>query len=387
MVNAWGLFPFPTLESDAATSESVFQDGSLISTPSDCLSCPTRECLAKTGGQAGRLTECRFGMHYLRVDDNRIIVGVVATDLPSMGKRAKRRGKQHPELRVRVRAVEHAAAQAKLLGPGVVEDLEQLKEEVMTRVKEDPAMFNTLADQLRKDFAETLTQSHDFLQLVKLVRGHAETLLLEKFPDSSVEDAAEKLPTEGAIFFSTEMMLVKMDSLVFLNEINRVFGGETRFQIHPFTLKYYRIYKWQAAQKNLAIQLQGQCYGHCWYNSAAIGALLQGLLDNLVKYAPPGSKAVIDFQEQGMHIDICFISLGPRIDSDERGQIFLPGYRARAARASASEGLGVGLATAKNISDALNLNLTVEQSEDPDVKYAERYETTFRFRLKRMDQG
>jgi len=314
-------------------------------------------------------------------------VGVVATDQSSASKRAKRRGRQNAALRVRAQDVEHAAKQTKLLGSGFVKDMERSKKDVMARLKEDPAIFKSLADELRKDFDKTLTQSHDFLQLVKLVRGYAETLLQEKYPDLSNEDAAERLPTEGAIFFSTELMLMKMDSLVFLDEVNQAFANETRFQIHPTVLKYCRIYRWQATQKNLTIELQGECYGYCRYSSRAIGAVLQSLLDNLVKYAPPGSKAVIRFDEQDSQINLSFISLGPRIDVNERDLVFLPGYRTQAARDAASEGLGVGLATAKNISDALNLGLRVEQSAASDPKYAGRYETTFRFRLNRLKEG
>ena len=36
-----------------------------------------------------------------------------------------------------------------------------------------------------------------------------------------------------------------------LQEINLVHGGERKFQIHPLILKYVRIYRWQAQQKEL----------------------------------------------------------------------------------------------------------------------------------------
>ena len=245
-------------------------------------------------------------------------------------------------------------------------------------------MFDALAQQLRTEFQGNLSQSHDFLQLAKLVQGYAETLIQEKYPDLSTEDGAEKLPTEGAIYFATKLMLLKMDALVFLQEINLVHGGESKFQIHPLILKYVRIYRWQAEQKELDLQLSGSSYGYCRYNPQAVGAVVQGLLDNMVKYAPAGSNATIVFQENEATITVDFTSLGPRIEDDESQKIFLPGFRARAARGAASSGLGLGLATAKQISDALDLKLQVEQGVKEDSRYRDRYRTTFRIQLERV---
>lgn len=382
MTDVWRLFPFPTLREDPSGTVAL-QDGSLIAAPEVCTKCPTRECADKSRGREGDIGECRFGVNYVRVDESRTIVGVVVTDSPSLTKRARNRGRRQAELRVKTSELLGSLSRARGLGPGIVADWERSRDDLLAKVQDDPEMFAALAERLRQDFTETLTQSHDFLQLVKLVRGYSESLLLEKFPDLSPEDAAEKSPAEGAIFFATELMLVKMDALVYLKEINRAFGSERKIRIHAYLLKYIRIYAWQADQKNLTIQLMGECFGSAWYNPNAIGALFQGLLDNLVKYAPAGSKAVVRFEEREKDIEIRFVSLGPRIESSEMSKIFLPGFRASAARVAASDGLGVGLATSKSISDALGLDLRVEQADAPDDKYAARYETTFAFRLRR----
>lgn len=269
------------------------------------------------------------------------------------------------------------------MGVGLIEDVELAKAEMLGRLESDPQLHQALADQLRQDFSETLHQSHDFLQLVKLVRGHAEALLHEKYPDLSPADAADKLPVEGAIYYSTELMLAKMDSMVFLNEINLAHGSERKFNVHPLVLKYVRIYDWQAREKDLHVRMEGSSFGRSFYNDKAIGAVIQGLLDNLVKYAPAGSSATIVFTETADHIDLDFCSLGPRIHPDERNKIFLPKYRARAAKAIEMSGLGVGLASAKQISDALDLDLQVTQVDGEDSRFSGRYQTTFSLRLQR----
>lgn len=323
------------------------------------------------------MRECRYGMNYAWIDDRRLIVGVIAPEIPYASRRLKGHGRRRPELRVRPQQVTEAINRATALGPGVVTDFERAKQSLLDGLKDNPEMFKALAEQLRNDFQETLGQSHDLLQLVKLARGYAEVLLQDRCPGLSNEDAAEKLPTEGAIYFACELMLVKMDALVFLHEINLVHGGETTFQIHPLVVKYVRIYRWQAQQKDLDLQWFGSSHGWCKYNSQAIGSIVQGLLDNLVKYAPAGSKATINFEEKSGQVTVSFTSLGPRIEDDEVQRIFLPGVRARAAKGVASGGLGLGLATAKQVSDALDLKLAVQQDPQEDCKYRDRYKTTF----------
>lgn len=371
----WRIFPYPTL------ADGRFLSGSLLPVHEACRACPTRECSLDVGAPVGEARQCRFGITYARADDARWVTGLVGSDLPNPNARTRRRHKNEPGRRVPAANIRRAVEAAQEVGPGLVEDFQRSKSEVLERLERDPEMHRALAEQLSKDFQQNLDQSHDFLQLVKLLQGHAEVLLRERYSDLPLTEAADRLPTEGAIYYSTQLMLVKMDALVFLHEINRALGSESRFQIHPFVLKYVRIYEWQAKQKELSIRLEGDCYAWSKYNSQAIGAVIQGLLDNLVKYAPAGSRAAVVFDEQATHVDLCFSSLGPRIDDDERSRIFLPGYRGKAARQIEMSGLGVGLATARKIADALDLGLHVEQDSSEDPRHPARYMTAFRFRL------
>lgn len=384
-MSIWNLFPFPTLLSDADTGDVLkFENGSIIPTPVICSSCRTKECRLNTNAQRTEIHECRFGVNYVRLDSRRLIVGVLVVGRMSASRRSRSVTSKHKELRVHQAQLLRAARSAATLGPGVVDDFERSKQEVLAGLKDDPEMFDALAQHLRTEFQDNLSQSHDFLQLAKLVQGYAETLIQDKYPNLSTEDGAEKLPTEGAIYFATKLMLLKMDALAFLHEINLVHGDERKFQIHPLILMYTRIYRWAAEQKELDLQLVGSSYGSCRYNPEAIGAVVQGLLDNMVKYAPAGSSATIGFHETDELITINFTSLGPCIEGDEKQKIFLPGFRARAARGAASSGLGLGLATAKQISDALGLQLEVGQETKEDRKYRGRYPTTFHIQLERL---
>ncbi|MDQ0278769.1 signal transduction histidine kinase [Arthrobacter silviterrae] len=372
----WSLFPYPTI------ADGHFSDGSILAVHPDCIQCPQRYCLTDRDAQIGELKICRYGLSYARVDDERIVLGVVSADTDNMSPRARKRNRKEPARRVRPMEVKGAIGRARDLGPGVVDDFVTMKSILIDEAKNDPEFQKSIAAQFRGEYEDSLNQSHDFLQLMNLVRGNAENLLHERYPGLVAEDAADQWREVGSIYFATLLMRMKMDSLLYLHEINRVHGGERRFDVHPFVLKYVRIYDWQAKQKNLRIVVAGKCHARIKYNSDAVGSVVQGLLDNMVKYAPPGSTATIVFDEAVDDVRLTFESLGPRIEIDERIQIFMPKYRARAARQAEAEGQGIGLAAVKQVSDALSLGIEVEQSDLEDGNYPARYVTKFTINLR-----
>ena len=167
MMTIWSLFPFPTLLSDAeGASSPTFVDGSIIATPDICSSCRSFECQLNTSARHTEIHECRFGVDYVRLDGQRLIVGILATGQMSATRKAKSLARKHKELRVQPKQLLRAAESAASLGPGVVEDFQRSKQEILSQLKDSPEMFDALAQQLRTEFQDNLSQSHDFLQLV-----------------------------------------------------------------------------------------------------------------------------------------------------------------------------------------------------------------------------
>lgn len=367
------MFPFPTL------TDGTFLDGSLMPAHPDCLKCPTQSC-AKSNSGAGEIQQCRYGLTFSRIDTSRLAVGLVAAPSVGSASPASRKRYKERDRHARPEHIRNAVEMALRLGPGVADTFATNREAMLERLAEDESMQRALAEKLRRDFDSNVAQSHDFLQLVKLVRGHAEVLLKTAHNDLSPEDAADREPALGAIFYSTSLMIAKLDALVYLNEINRAFGNEKAFRLHSLILKYLRIYSWQAKQKGVHIALEPS-YATCFYDGEAIGAVVQGLLDNLVKYAPANSRANIRFTETEGKVFVEFISLGPQITSRERKDIFMPGSRGLAAQNSNAEGQGIGLATVKAVSDALDLKVEVRQSAKPADSHPEAYETSFSLAL------
>ena len=375
--DVWELFPYPTL------SAGRFTPGSLVSVHPDCAACPTRPCTQDDRAEVGEPKVCRYGITYARVDDERLVTGVLATDSISKSPKSKRRLRNEPDRRATASQIRNSVGRARQMGAGVVADRELLRDEVLARLEKDPEMHSALAKSVRQDFEKNVQQSHDFLQLAKLVQGHAEALLADRYPGIPPYDAAGKSQIEGAIYFSTQLMVLKLDALVFLQDPHRASENLHSFGMHQMVLKYARIYQWQADQKDLALRVEGECHATATYNRAAIGAVLQGILDNLVKYAPAGSSATINLDEKADRVDVTFNSLGPRIAPDERNRIYIAGFRATAAREIETTGQGIGLATAYQVSEVLGLGLRMEQSDQEARRFPGRFSTTFTVTLKR----
>ena len=95
------------------------------------------------------------------------------------------------------------------------------------------------------------------------------------------------------------------------------------------------------------------------------------LLDNALKYSPEDSTVRVQLRENNGRAEVSISNKGHGILPDELPQIFDGFYRSEASRSS--EGYGLGLSLARQISDLHQANLSV--SSEPGVI------TTFEFSL------
>lgn len=378
MTDFWILYPLQTAVAPRDGSAPVRTAGSTYQTPQRCLDCQRRSCMESTPSPKLVVKECQFGFNYFWVDDVRLALGFVAVDKDFLTQRARRNAKQNPQSRVKADALKRALEAVMALPEGALEDFERNRDLVVKGMIEDPDLRAEIATAMRREFAEVpLQQSHDFMQFVNQIRGNVEVLLREAQPDLELYDAAESLPELGAIFFATQLMRAKIDSLAYLQEANRVFGGERTIKIHPLVLKYWRIYQSQARAKKLDGVFHGESHGEFHGNPDAVGAVIHALLDNQVKYAPPGSRIEVGFAESPSQLAVTFSGLGPQIRIEEKSRIFEQGYRGQSAKALYADGMGVGLASARLICDALDIRLHVTQKPEQDPKRNDLYWTTF----------
>jgi signal transduction histidine kinase len=91
-----------------------------------------------------------------------------------------------------------------------------------------------------------------------------------------------------------------------------------------------------------------------------LARVVWNLLDNAVKYSPPGSPVRVQLRAARDHAQVLVIDHGFGIPQDEQTEIFGRFVRGSAARVRAIKGTGIGLAMAREIVRAHRGDITVE---------------------------
>jgi two-component system sensor histidine kinase TctE len=81
---------------------------------------------------------------------------------------------------------------------------------------------------------------------------------------------------------------------------------------------------------------------------AELRLLLANLVDNALRYAPPGSPVTVSAKRDGAVVEIQIVDGGPGIPAAERESVFQRFYR---VEGDPTRGTGLGLAIAKEIAD------------------------------------
>jgi signal transduction histidine kinase len=118
-----------------------------------------------------------------------------------------------------------------------------------------------------------------------------------------------------------------------------------------------------AKRHNLVIQVKNNEPVRITGDSASIRRLLWILLDNAIKYTPPGGDIEVTLHLAGLEARVSVRDSGIGIPDSALPHVFERFYRADKARAS-EEGSGLGLAIAKWISDIHLAALSVTSSEN-----------------------
>ena len=105
-------------------------------------------------------------------------------------------------------------------------------------------------------------------------------------------------------------------------------------------------------------------------NELSIEELLTILLDNAVKYSPPGSKIDVSLIKQPLMSGFKIINAGEGISPDNLPHIFNRFYRADESRTNSSQkGYGLGLSLAKKIVELHNGELSVSSAPQQETTF------------------
>jgi two-component system, OmpR family, sensor kinase len=119
--------------------------------------------------------------------------------------------------------------------------------------------------------------------------------------------------------------------------------------------------KWRAAHPDTRIDVEadGSNPG-VRAHPELLAQLVDNLLDNAVKYGPPGGPIQVRVRTQDGEAELAVEDSGPGISPEDLPHIFDPFFRSATARTAGIRGVGLGLAVARRIAEATGARLTAE---------------------------
>lgn len=142
----------------------------------------------------------------------------------------------------------------------------------------------------------------------------------------------------------------------------------TRFALQALFDEMAGTFGVQAQAKGLAFTVEPTT-AHVEGDRALLARVLSNLVANAVRYTPAGFVR-LDARAQGAMVEVCVHDSGVGIDAAELPRIFDEHYQIGHPERDRSQGLGLGLATARRLCDLLGLELTVQSQPGQGSRFA-----------------
>jgi two-component system, OmpR family, phosphate regulon sensor histidine kinase PhoR len=211
------------------------------------------------------------------------------------------------------------------------------------------------AEQARRDFVANA--SHELRTPVAAIHGAAETLLLGALQD----------PQLARSF--VEMIARQADRLARLTrdllDLSRIESGQWTMQLAAVDVEQALraasdLVSPQAREKGVELCRQPAPALAARADPRALEQVLVNLLDNAVKYTPPGGKVTLSAAGEEGRVLLSVADSGPGIERHHLARLFERFYRADAGRSRHQGGTGVGLAIVKHLVQAQGGEVGVE---------------------------
>jgi signal transduction histidine kinase len=159
-----------------------------------------------------------------------------------------------------------------------------------------------------------------------------------------------------SLIISDLLTLVQMDTKnMKLNRQNIRMSDLVRDTIHKLTP--------MAQKRQQIIQADIQDEGEMYADGIKLQQVVYNLMENAVKYTPPGGRIQVRLFKTGKDVNITVSDNGPGIPKDDQPHIFDRFYRVDKARSRETGGTGLGLSIVKQIVLLHGGNVTVKSEE------------------------
>ena len=239
--------------------------------------------------------------------------------------------------------------------------------------------FNRMTASLRRSeeaknaFIANVT--HELRTPLTVFKGTLETL-----QDGAIDDPEARDSFLQSMNRESERLIRLVNDLLILT---RADAGVLNLNFQPVSLielleNRCEVFK-PLCEKNhiqLALQTGHQNIGMVNGDSDRLSQIVDNLLDNAIRYSPPGGKIMIDVEEEAEKVICRITDQGPGIPAQHLPYVFDRFYRVDAARDRQRGGSGLGLSIVASLVRAHQGEIEVSSMEGRG--------TTFKFRLNRL---
>jgi two-component system phosphate regulon sensor histidine kinase PhoR len=210
-------------------------------------------------------------------------------------------------------------------------------------------------DQIRKDFVANV--SHELKTPLASISGFAETLMNENGENKETVSEFSRI-----IYEEAQRLKTMINSLL---ELSRLEADKSGVKFQPTDVDavlksaLHLVQHQQLAQAVHLEYIPAATKPVIASNADLIMQIISNLLDNAIKYSPPGSTVKLQLEELETSIRINVIDTGIGIPEQEKQRIFERFYRVDKARSRKTGGSGLGLAIAKHLLEKLGGSITV----------------------------
>jgi two-component system phosphate regulon sensor histidine kinase PhoR len=212
------------------------------------------------------------------------------------------------------------------------------------------------ANAIRRDFVANA--SHELRTPLTSIRGFAETLQGGALDDPKIARRFVSNIVESSVRLSR-----LVDDLL---ELSRSESPNVEYELEPVSIaevatKVLRALEAQALEKKVSIALEPP-KTDVWAKAElhALEHVLVNLVDNGIKYTPPGGRVVVRVAKNEEHAIVDVEDTGQGIGPEHLPRIFERFYRVDAGRARKEGGSGLGLAIVKHLVLKMDGEVTVE---------------------------
>jgi two-component system phosphate regulon sensor histidine kinase PhoR len=203
----------------------------------------------------------------------------------------------------------------------------------------------TRVDHVRRDFLSNV--SHELRTPLASIRALAETL-----EAGDVDPGAETEEFVRRIRQQVDRMTTLVNEFL---DLSRIESGAVNVQPEPIDLaalvaESVSLMRQRADGEGVTISAPEDHSLCVDGDRASLLRAVNNLLDNAIKYSPPGSTVEVEVRDEGELVALSVRDDGPGIPQPELGRVFERFYKGDASRTqTASGGVGLGLAIVKHV--------------------------------------